>query len=397
MRKHRKLMSVLVVAAIGTSMAGCGDDGTTTATDGDGSSASLSNPMLSSPMYKSGMEAAVASVNADGGIDGRKLVLEFCDSMLDANKESACARELTSKGIVAAVGPNVVADQSGAPYKIYAAAKVPVFGGNGLSPAELTDANSYPMASGTPGWFFGAGKALQAAGARSVAIYADAGPSGQFAGKLASDGLKNLDIASKGVTFADAKADPTFAASAAKVVGTGADGVLIASTNVPVMVKALRDSGFEGRMSTFSGALTDKSIKAMGASGDGLLVSSQNAFVADTENPQVARFVADMKKYAPDAAVEDRSLNAYAKVMLFAQILKEAETADLDGAKFSAVLEGLETPVETGLLGPWAVKGRTSPLSDFPRILNPTVTLGEIRDGKVVPTGDPGFIVPFAG
>lgn len=388
-------LSVVAVAALTS----CAQDDSAAEPAGEviriGSSASLSNPMLSSPMYKSGMVAAVEAVNAAGGINGANLVLEFCDSKLDANTETACARELTDKGIVAAIGPNVVADQSGTPYKIYAAAKVPVFGGNGLSPAELTDANSFPMASGTPGWFYGAGKALSDTGATSVAIYADAGPSGQFAGDLASDGLKNLGIASEGVTFADAKADPTFAASAAKVVDTGADGVLIASTNVPVMVKALRDAGFQGRISTFSGALTDKSIEAMGANAEGLLVSSQNALVADTADPEVAAFMADMKKYAPDAAIEDRSLNAYAKIQLFAQILRQANVPVGDGADVSAILDSLETPVDTGLVGPWAVKGRTSPLAEFPRIVNPTVVLGEIRDGKIVPTGSGEFIVPF--
>lgn len=345
-------------------------------------------------MYKSGMEAAVEVVNASGGVKGRELALEFCDSNLDPNKESSCARDLVAKGIVAAIGPEVIADQSGAPYKIYAQADVPVFGGNGLSPAELSDENSYPMASGAPGWFYGAGKALQLAGADSVAVYADAGPSGQFAAKLAGDGLEVLGLGEAGITYADAKADPTFASSAAKVVGSGADGVLIASVSVPIMSKALRDAGFKGQISTFSGALTDESVKTMGSSGEGILVSSQNEFVSSTDNPAVVEFVDAMKKYAPDAAVDDRSLNGYAKVLLFAEILEQSDVEVTDGASVSALLDGLDEPVSNGLIGPWSVQGRTSPVSDAPRILNPTVILGSVREGKIVAT-DGEFVSPF--
>lgn len=392
-------MGLGVVAVVALVLVGCGgSDGSSAGGDASviriGSSAALSNPMLSSPMYKSGMQAAVKVVNAAGGVKGRDLVLEFCDSDLDPNKESSCARELVSKGVVAAVGPEVVADQAGVPYKIFASSGIPVFGGNGLSPAELSDSNSYPMASGAPGWFYGAAKALQLAGSGSVAIYADAGPSGQFAGKLAADGLKALGIKDAGTTFADAKADPTFASSAAKVVASGAKGVLIASTAVPIMVKALGDAGFRGEIATFSGALTGVSIETMGDSGNGILVSSQNEFVSSDGNPAVADFVAAMNQYEPDAEIDDRSLNGYAKVMLFADILNQSETMVTDGRSVAAVLNELSTPVSTGLVGPWAVAGRISPLADAPRILNPTVILGTVRDGQIVATDDK-FVDPF--
>ena len=83
-----------------------------------GSEAPLTNPAVSFPEVKSGMEAAVATINAAGGIKGHPLQLDFCDTLLTANGELSCARKLRiADHVVAVIDATIVEDQSGAEFR----------------------------------------------------------------------------------------------------------------------------------------------------------------------------------------------------------------------------------------------------------------------------------------
>jgi ABC-type branched-subunit amino acid transport system substrate-binding protein len=362
-----------------------------------GSSGSLHNPAFNEPELKAGLDAGVASVNAAGGVKGHPLKLDFCDSAYDPNKELSCARQLIGDNVVAAVHPSIFADSSGAEFKLYSQAKIAVFGGYGVSPLELTDSNSYPLASGLVGWVYGAAKALKDSGAKKVSVVIDNNPPSQYFGVLAKSALTALGYPGVNVVTADETSDPTLAAAAAKAAAPGVDGILIGTGPVdfPSVVKEIKQGGYTGKIAAISATMEQPILKALGADSEGFLVSSQLSFVTDTANPGIKKFLSDMKD-EPSGTIDDLSLAAWAAVQLFAKVLATSTATTLDAAAFDAALANLSTPIDISVIAPYKVAGVTSPLPDFPRVLNATVQVGTVHNGQIVPDGK-GFSDPFTG
>jgi branched-chain amino acid transport system substrate-binding protein len=356
--------------------------------------APLSSPIYSIPQAKATMQAAVDSINAAGGVKGHPLKLDFCDTQFQASLELSCARQLISDHVVAVVDPTIVADQSGAEFKLFKAAGIAFFGGAGTSPTETSDPNSYPLSSGGAGWSWGAIKALKLAGAKRIVIYANAGPVGQYVASIISQAIKGLGLENAGTVLADLQADPTLASSAAKVVATGADGVFAAVSNLALEVEALSQAGYKGRVATTSALTGSEALKTLGPIGNGILVSSQTAFYTDSSDPAVKAFLAAMQKYAPGTPIDSNLPAFYAAVELFAKVMETSTSSTPDSAAFIETLDNLATPIDIGLIGPWAIKGRDAALSEDPRILNPNIALGIVKNGVVIPYQQ-GFSNPF--
>jgi branched-chain amino acid transport system substrate-binding protein len=361
-----------------------------------GSSGSLTNPAYTEPELKAGLDAAVASVNAAGGVEGHPLKLDFCDSAYNPNKELSCARQLISDHVVAAVHPSIFADSSGAEFKLYQQADIPVFGGYGVNPFELADSNSYPLSGGLVGWVYGAAKALKEVGSTKISVVGDTNPPSQYFLSLAKGALKSLGYDNATSITGDDKADPTYDATAAKATANGTNGILIATGPVdfPVAVKAILATGYKGKISVIAPTLEPPILKTLGSATEGFLVSSQMAFVTDTANTGIQKFLGDMQKYQPSGTVDDLSLAAWAAVQLFAKVMETSTATTLNNVAFDAALANLSTPIDIGVIGPWSVKGVTSPLPTFPRILNATAQAGVVQGGKIVPDGK-GFFDPF--
>ncbi len=395
----------LTVVASGVALlaAACASGGTTASSSGGGSSAAapiviggagpLHNPAYNEPTLETGLQAAVDAINAAGGVKGHQLKLQFCDTGYTVNGELSCAHQFVSQQVSAAVDPYFLADQSGAEVKLLQQAGIPVFGGQGLSPAELNDPGAYPLSSGLPGWTYGAVASLLKAGDKKISILVDTNPGSQFAGQLLAAAAKSAGITAPVVT-GDPNADPTFSAAAAKATANGANGVALfpSPVNVPKMIKALRQTGFQGKISLPTVILPAVFIKALGAAGNGVLADSQVALTTDTSNPGVRQYLADMKKYGHNQ-VTDASIFAWSAVQVFAKAIAGASSFDAKG--ITAALHSLSKPVDIKTVGPWQSAGMTSPLPAFSRILNPTVTFGVVRNGQLVTEGG-GFVNPFA-
>jgi branched-chain amino acid transport system substrate-binding protein len=358
-----------------------------------GSTGPLHNPAYNEPTLQTGLQAAVDSINAAGGVKGHKLKLQFCDSGYTVNGELSCAHQFVSQQVAAAVDPYFLADQSGAEVKLLQQAGIPIFGGQGLSPIELNNPDAYPLSSGLPGWTYGAVASLLKAGAKKISILVDTNPGSQFAGALLAAAAKSAGITAPVVT-GDPNADPTFSAAAAKATASGKNGVALfpSPVNVPKMIKALRQTGFQGKISLPTVILPAVFIKALGAAGNGVLADSQVALTTDTSNPGVQQYLADMKKYGQNQ-VTDASIFAWSAVQLFAKAIAGASKFDAKG--ITAALNSLSTPVDIKTVAPWQAAGMTSPLPTFSRILNPTVTYGVVKNGQLVTEGG-GFVNPFS-
>ena len=356
-----------------------------------GGAAPLHSPIYTEPTVQTGLQAAVDAVNASGGVNGHPLKLDFCDTQYTADGELECARQFISDKVAAVLDPYFLADQTGEPEQLLAAAKIPVFAAQGVSPFELQNPDVFMLASGLPGWAYGAVDALLRAGSRNLMVMLDTNPASQFAGALLVAAAKLAGITPRVVT-GDPNSDPTFAAAAAEATRGGVDGIALfpSPADCPKMISALRSGGYTGNLSAPSVLLSTAVIKQLGPAGNGLLEDSQVALVTDTANKGIQSFTAGMQKYGNDQ-ITDAASYAWTAVQVFVQAIAKAPSFDSAGIK--AALTGVTTPVDVPTVGPWIGSG-VSPLPAYPRILNPTITYGVVKNGVVQPSAG-GFVNPF--
>jgi branched-chain amino acid transport system substrate-binding protein len=359
-----------------------------------GSTGPINSSVESQPERKAAEEAAISDLNAKGGVNGHPLKLIFCDTENTANGEVTCMHQLVSDNVAAIVTPGIVADQSGEGYALASAAKIPVIGGQGLSPAEFSTPGIFPMGSGIPGWAYGSVAALLDSGARKIAFFGTIDAGSEYIISLSESALRSAGRQPARAVFVDQQTDPTFASGAAKVIAGGVDGVIFDANpaDTPKGVSALRAAGYKGLISSITAIFGPSTLEALGTQANGVLLTSQMAFPSDTSNAGVAAFLADMKKYQPSAEITETAETSWASVMLFADVAKGLPT--VDSATVWSAFSNLSKPVNVGIAGPYQVVGAKVYVKGSPRIFNPTVQNGVVKNGVLVPNGK-GFLNPF--
>ena len=94
-------------------------------------------------------QGAVVQINNDGGLGGHELKLITCNDSADPNKAADCARQAVDEGVAALVGGFTANGDAIMP--ILEQAGIPWFAPPGISSAELSSEDSYPITSGVLG------------------------------------------------------------------------------------------------------------------------------------------------------------------------------------------------------------------------------------------------------
>jgi branched-chain amino acid transport system substrate-binding protein len=359
-----------------------------------GGMAPISSQVISQPEVKAGIAAAIAALNAQGGLNGHQVKLDFCDTQYTSAGEINCMDQMISAKVSAVISPEIIANQSGAPYELAQKAHLASIGTQGLSPAEFTSPVVFPLASGNPGWAYGAIATLVSHGARRIGILSDTEGASEAGKELATQALKLAGLTPVNAVSADPTSDPTFTSAAAKAVAGNIDGLFLwdAPNYVPAAVRAVRAAGYTGPISSVSAIFPPQNIKALGTLANGVYVDGSVAEQSDISNPAVASFLADMKKYEPQAAVDEESESAWAAMQLYVKVIKGS--TNFTSSHVLSLLQNLATPINIGLAGPFVVKGAPRELAGYPRIFNPDVAEGIVRQRVVEPVGS-GFVNPF--
>ncbi|KRA31074.1 MULTISPECIES: ABC transporter substrate-binding protein [unclassified Nocardioides] len=391
-------MALAATLATAMLVAGCSSDDSDGAPNGDtivlGTAIPLTSDSLTQPQLKAALEASVKAVNADGGIAGKQVELKVCDTQYSVNQELGCTRELVSAKVSAIVTPTIIADQSGAEYELTSRAGIPVVGTGGLTPADFNTEGVFPIGPGIPGWVEGAIEHLLSTGSKKIALVATAGEAGsEFAQSLAVEALKKAGVKPVATVRQDTDADPTFAAAAAEATADGVDGIFLATSPAltPKAVLALRQGGYDGAISSITVTFGPAILEALGKNAEGLLLTSQGALIADEENAEIKAMLAAMDKYAPDAEIDELTVWAWSTIQLLKNVME-----DSDDTSSAAIMEAFKslTSVEVGSIGPFGQPKSPPYVESFPRIYNPTVFNGVVKDGITVPDGR-GAVNPF--
>ncbi|MFC8197378.1 ABC transporter substrate-binding protein [Streptomyces sp. NPDC060006] len=158
-----RVLSAGALAACASIAVGCGVvPGTTGGSGGDTLTVMTWAPEKTKATNKPGMPAMARAyarwVNAQGGINGRRLEVLTCNDHNDTVAAASCARRAVEENVVAVVGS--YSQHARSFFSPLEAAGIPYLGGYGVTDDEFTSPLSYPVNGGQPSLLAGLGQQL---------------------------------------------------------------------------------------------------------------------------------------------------------------------------------------------------------------------------------------------
>lgn len=345
----RKLASAVALSVAVLTTAGCGSGDTAGGGGGDGDiTIAVIVPLTgasakTATQMQNAAQLAAETINADGGIDGRDIVLKVYDDKLtpeDATKEAQ--RAITRDGAVAIVG----AQSSGEALAIREVAersKVPFITSSATAEAVTEGAAfTYRIAPLLTDYANGVVDTGMALGLKSPAVLNDSGAAGLL--------LKDLFLAHAdevGMKFAGDPIEYPFngtdmSAQVSAAEATNPDGVLIggsAGSDHGLVAKTMLEQGLDVPLVGFSPILVSDAITIAGDAYSELpgVYSLQNL----DQNKQATQdfFAAYEEEFGADHLTEHPA-QTYDALMILADAL--TETQGEGGQALADALDGME-------------------------------------------------------
>jgi branched-chain amino acid transport system substrate-binding protein len=309
------------------------------------------------------VRAAAAGINAQGGINGHKVVVDYCNSQDDPNATASCVRKMISDKVVELaagidiLGPSMVESLS--------AAGIPVVDEDALSLGEMTASTAFPLTGGIPAAEAVEGSVAAQKGFKKILLVANSGNPFEttFEAALSSSAKKN------GITYAGVVDFPVagvsdFSPYAAKIANSGADIVSIPlSINQAIpLIQAVRALGSKVQFIINSGAFTNADITKNASLVNGLyIVNDVPPVNSSTESqfPILKTFVSQMNAEAAtgdsDANINDiRSFALRIWDVLQAQFqIMKGMTGTITASSYLAALNSAKDVSLNGILPNW--------------------------------------------
>jgi ABC-type branched-subunit amino acid transport system substrate-binding protein len=256
------------------------------------------------------VRAAALGVNSQGGVNGHKIDVDYCNSQDDPNTTAACVRQMISDKVVELaagidiLGPTMVQSLSDA--------GIPVVDEDALSLGEMTAATAFPLTGGIPSAEAVEAYVASQKGFKKILLVANSGNPFEttFEAAISASAKKN-GVAYAGVVDFPVAGVSDFSPYAAKIVNSGADIVSIPlSINQAVpLIQAVRALGSKVQFIINSGAFTQNDINKNASLVNGLyIVNDVPPVNAATESqfPIIKTFVSQMNA---EAATGDSDAN----------------------------------------------------------------------------------------
>jgi len=291
-----------------------------------GITASVGNPSADYPHLFAGARAAARSINARGGIDGRRVEILTCNNHGDGAQEVACARKLVGHGVVAMVGSYVYADDANYE-RTLADAGVADLGPVGPDTPSYTGTNTFPLQFSPGGWVACLAPTLvRNLGVTTVAIVRAASPSADPLAQLVKNAIDGLGLKLVAdIQIPDKTADYRPFARQAGDAGAGLVVGQIAPGAITAFVGAARRMGQRYAFCELNDVATpDQTWLPLGSLASGIYVGSLTPPLTEAGKlPLLRQFIADMQAEQaagdPDADISigkytDHALQAWLAV-----------------------------------------------------------------------------------
>jgi ABC-type branched-subunit amino acid transport system substrate-binding protein len=305
------------------------------------------------------LQASIDAINAAGGVNGKKVVLQVCDEKANANGAAQCARDLVAAGVVADVGDASTFGTQISP--IFQQAGIPRIAPLALSAAEYNSPGNYPLNGGAVVMFQGAAVYAANTGAKSIyLVYTEAEGSSAVQG-FVSMVYKSHNLEDKGSEGIPPQA-ADLSSYVTKAMNSGADVVL--TTFGPDMTEQFAKTavqlGAKFKIATVADSFGTAVVQAVGK--DQPIV--QTALLTSPFPPVTDNSIQGIKlmnqqldaaqSQYPDLKAENRTIliNPWLAGNLFGQIAKSV-TGDVTAASMTAAVKSAKDLDTLGLMPPW--------------------------------------------
>lgn len=333
-----------------------------------------------------GLEAAAAAINGSGGIDGRPIELLVCDDLGDPNLAVDCAQQHIDAGAVTFVGNFTPFGAAVNP--VIGEAGYAVIGGGLYTPGDFgveflysTNGGAFTAGAGGP-------VACILVGGTRLGFFHNDTPAGAQVVPMVQglitgprEGIDLVAVEPIGLAQAD------FAPSAAKVIAQNPD-CITAGVNlpqVPPLIQALRDQGYDGKIQIPGDFNTAESVIAtLGDAANNVVLAD----IYDQTSAGYAEYTAAVAELTgDDAAPLPLGVMGWLGLHVAADVIRVAGD---DPAAITAAIPQVVIGYDTGGLTAtpldWSVPG-ANPLG-ITNLRDVDVTGREIIGGEVVFLGE---------
>jgi branched-chain amino acid transport system substrate-binding protein len=344
----------------------------------------IDTPTLSYPQVNDGAQAAVQSINASGGIQGRPLELVLCDDKMDPAIAAACAQEAVDSDAVGAVGS--VGVQGPQIFPILEEANFPSLLATSTNPSDTNSPMAFPLNLGSrvfaaqPALYFN----LLDPDPESAVVVISELPGYEARVAFFEDYSER-----QGVELLDTVLIPANTADLSPIVsavGAADPDVIYGSMGATDLVKfwpAMASQGLDIPMMTTSTGVSADVIAAGGDAADNTYLIDTYPPVSSDENG-VPQFRRDFADHMPDKDLSADALRGWGGVRAF-----EAYAETIEGEiTRESFLDALSTVRGLDVLW-WNDLDFTEPgpFADSPRVIVTTVYAYDIEDGEIHDTG----------
>jgi len=386
-----RIASLVVAAAAALTVTACGGGG---AASGGGSGANepvklggwfpLTGPVAASGIpQKEGVVAAFDKINAEGGINGRKIEFIARDNAFDPQQTIQAARQLVgSDKVVAIVGANGTATTAAAFPYVLNQAKVPIVNPYGGA-ADWYDP-AKPLLFGYQTLYEEQAAAIGAwateSGAKHIVVvrsdpaaFANVAKNVGPAAKAVNPGVQVDEVVTK---FQSTDYSPIVGQVKAK--RPDAVVTILAFPEAAAYLKQAKLQGLDVPAYGYGPTGDEGLIKLAGDAANGFHAVSFTKPSLDP-SPAMEEYRTALKQYAPKEQPSSNSAASYAGAMAFAEVLKTIK-GEINSQSIAKALASASA-VDTGMLPPlkWSKDAHLG-TNQLQRV--------EVKDGKFVAQGE---------
>jgi branched-chain amino acid transport system substrate-binding protein len=344
------------------------------------------------PEIATGAQAAAKYINSTGGVNGKAIDIDVCDTKGITNNAINCGNQAVKNGDLAVVGG---ADPTDAYLTALDKGGIPAIG-DYASTIGFTDSLSYPLNAGAIGYVGSMCAILYNKGLRKISFVFNANPGaaaqGQGIAKLLQATMPGLKLKLVGVspTAVDLSSLVTQAAS-------GEQGIVlpVASTTMSSFLTTAKQLGVHLPIAALGAVLAQgNTLKSLGSLGDGLYVGSETLPSTDTSVPAVKAFSHWMDVTDSHASQDDLSAEAYEAVEIFARLAKG--DPGITAAALVSKLNKL-TGLDLGLQPPIQFATPVKDVPNLTRLFNPDAVAEQVSNKQLNVLPNSKFFNAFTG
>lgn len=360
-----------------------------TAAEGDPITIGMINqentPAGSYPELSQGVDAAIAFVNEQlGGLDGRPIELEVCNTNFSAEGSTSCGQQFVEEEVPVVMGG---IDVFGNGIEVLADNEIPFVGGIPISEQSVTSPNSFQWSGGSWGATVAfADWAANELEAEKVAIvYGEFGSITQSA-EYARTVLERSGVTTQLVPYPILATDVSSAIQAAATGEPDAIFMLAADAGCAAGYEGMQTLGVTAQR-FFTGACVSPTILGSvdPAATEGTIFNVEGPISATDPNEDAALYQAVIDQYGDGVDAMGAATVTFRAFMNLYSIMRGLGA---EGTTPAGITDALSSQVDTpSFMGhPYTCDGQQ--FDGLPAMCSPQQILGQVEDGELVQLSD---------